>query len=67
MTGVLAFLAFLAGGGTLWASARYDDGFWATGGAASLGWGLLALGFAAVVATAMLTLNATRPEPRSPR
>ncbi|WP_121255729.1 hypothetical protein [Solirubrobacter pauli] len=64
VTGVIAFVAFLAGGGLLWANARADDpdGFFASGGALSLGWGVLALGCVAVVATAMLTLSATRPE-----
>jgi hypothetical protein len=69
VTGVIAFVAFLAGGGLLWANTRADDpdGFLAGGGALSLGWGMIALGCVAVVATAVLTLSATRPETHSPR
>ena len=52
-TGMIAFVLFLAGCVVLWTSS-----------AVLLGWSLLALGVAAVAATAMLTLAGTRPEPR---
>ena len=66
---MIAFVAFLAGGVLLWANAHAGDpdGFLASGGALSLGWAVLALGCVAVVATAMLTLSATRPEAHSSR
>lgn len=55
VTGVLAFVFFLAGGALLWA------------GVQTFGWALLGLGLASVVGNALLTLVGTRPEPRSPR
>jgi Kef-type K+ transport system membrane component KefB len=53
VTGVVAFVLFFLGVALLW-----------TGNGVLLGWSVLALGLAAVVATAMLTLAGTRPDPR---
>jgi len=55
VTGVVAFVLFLAGVVVLWA---VED-------ALLLGWALLGLGTASVAATAMLTVAGTRPaDPR---
>jgi high-affinity Fe2+/Pb2+ permease len=54
VTGVIAFALFMAGIGLLW-----------TGDRLVLGWSVLGLGLAAVVATAMFTLAGTRPDPRA--
>lgn len=53
LSGLVAFMLFLAGCAVLW-----------TSDAMLLGWSLLGLGLAAVAATAMLTLAGTRPDPR---
>ena len=51
LSGLVAFMLFLAGSTVLW-----------TSGAVPPGWSLLGLGLAAVAATAMLTLAGTRPD-----
>lgn len=50
ITGVIAFVLFVAGGGVLWTATNR-----------LLGWSLLAFGLASVIATAMLMLAGTRP------
>jgi hypothetical protein len=52
VTGVVAFVLFVAGIALLW-----------SGGTLLLGWSLLGLAMASVAATAMLTLAGTRPDP----
>jgi hypothetical protein len=52
VTGVVAFVLFVAGIALLWA-----------GGTLLLGWSLLGFAMASVAATAMLTLAGTRPDP----